>query len=327
MAADSELKTRVREAWHEAWDKGNVDALDGLLADDFVRVTHGSDTPLSAADYKEQILQTRRAFPDLTTSIDDMMEDGDQLAIFWTSTGTHRNELLGIPTTGRSVTTFGSNLCTVVDGRVSRESVTWDTRHLLTALGISDLGISDLGVSTGRHEATPAAAASPVVGEPDPELLKGFNRQFVTGVTVVSTMDGEKARGLAVNAYCSISLDPPLVMVCIQRTSSTWPALFTATHLGVNVLGRGQHPVVSVFSSKDPDKFAQIDWRPGPHGSPLIAGSAAMLEAEIQERFQAKTHTIFVCRVRHAEVEAEEPMVYKAGRFYDGGNLAELPAG
>src|SRR5689334_2805575 len=137
MTGSSELKARVREAWHEAWDKGNVDALDGLLAPDFERVTHGSDTRLSAAAYKQQILQTRRAFPDLTTSIDTMVEDGDRLAIFWTSTGTHREELNGIPSTNRTVTTFGSNLCTVVDGRVTRESVTWDTGHLLTALGIS----------------------------------------------------------------------------------------------------------------------------------------------------------------------------------------------
>ena len=315
MASEWQLKTRIREAWHEAWDKGNVDALDGLLTADFERVTHGSDMPLSAAEYKEQIVATRRAFPDLTTSIDDIVEDGDQLAIFWTSRGTHREELLGIPTTNREVTTCGSNLCTIVDGRLRRETVTWDTRHLLTALGIS----------TVRHESMPDPVVSSPVGEPDPELLKGFNRQFVTGVTVVSTMDGERARGLAVNAYCSISLDPPLVMVCIQRTSSTWPALFRATHLGVNVLGHDQRDVVAVFSSKDPDKFARIGWRPGPHGSPLIAGSAAMLEAEIQERFQAKTHTIFVCRVRHAEVDETEPMVYKAGRFFDGGNLTELP--
>jgi steroid delta-isomerase-like uncharacterized protein len=316
MTTESQLKTRVRDAWHEAWDKGNVDALDGLLADGFARTTRGSDESLSAAAYKEQILQTRRAFPDLTTSIDDIIEDGDQLAIFWTSRGTHRDELLGIPTTNRQVTTSGSNLCTVVDGRLSSERVTWDTRHLLTALG----------VSTVRHDPTPDSVVSSPVGEPDPELLKGFNRQFVTGVTVVSTMDGEQARGLAVNAYCSISLDPPLVMVCIQRTSSTWPALFRATHLGVNVLGRDQRDVVGVFSSKDPDKFARIDWRPGPHGSPLIEGSAALLEAEIQERFQAKTHTIFVCRVRHAEVDETEPMIYKAGRFFDGGALTELPA-
>ena len=169
------------------------------------------------------------------------------------------------------------------------------------------------------------STSSPLVDEPDPELLKGFNRQFVTGVTVVSTRDGDTPRGLAVNAYCSISLDPPLIMVCIQRTSSPWPALFTATHLGVNVLSRTQRSVVAVFASKDPDKFARVEWRPGPFGSPLIPGSAAMLEAEIRERFQAKTHTIFICRVRHAEVGAEAPMIYKAGRFFDGGRLTELP--
>ncbi len=186
--------------------------------------------------------------------------------------------------------------------------------------------LSALGISTVRHAETPESVVSSPAGEPDPELLKGFNRQFVTGVTVVSTMDGDRARGLAVNAYCSISLDPPLVMVCIQRTSSTWPALFRATHLGVNVLGRNQHGIVSVFSSKEPDKFAHVDWRPGPHGCPLVTGSAAMLEGEIQERFQAKTHTIFICRVRHAEVNDEAPMVYKAGKFFDGGELTELPA-
>ena len=318
MTTESQLKTRVRTAWHEAWDKGNVDALDDVLTDDFVRTTQGSDTTLSAAEFKDEILATRRAFPDLTTSIDTIVEDGDQLAIFWTSRGTHRDELHGIPSTNRPVTTSGSNLCTVVDGRLSSERVTWDTRQLLSALDISTLGV------TGRHDASPVVASP--VGEPDPELMKGFNRQFVTGVTVVSTMDGEKARGLAVNAYCSISLDPPLVMVCVQRTSSTWPALFRANHLGVNVLGRDQHDVVSVFASKDPDKFARVDWEPGPHGSPLVTGSAAMLEAEIQERFQAKTHTIFVCRVRHAEVNDQEPMVYKAGKFFDGGNLAPLPS-
>lgn len=168
------------------------------------------------------------------------------------------------------------------------------------------------------------AMSAPLTGEPDLEALKGFNRQFVTGVTVVTTMDEGMPRGLAVNAYCSISFDPPLVMVCIQRTSSTWPALFAATHLGVNVLSNQQHAVVSTFASKHPDKFSQITWETGPHGSPLIPGSAALLEAEIRERFQAKTHTLFLCRVRHAQVSDLAPMVYKAGRFYDGADLTEL---
>ncbi|TKV57761.1 flavin reductase family protein [Nakamurella flava] len=168
------------------------------------------------------------------------------------------------------------------------------------------------------------ALSTPLTDEPDLDALKGFNRQFVTGVTVVTTMDDGRARGLAVNAYCSISFDPPLVMVCVQRTSSTWPALFAATHLGVNVLSNQQQAVVATFASKHPDKFSQVEWQPGPHGSPLIPGSAAMLEAEIRERFQAKTHTLFLCRVRHAQVADLAPMVYKAGRFFDGADLTEL---
>ena len=59
------------------------------------------------------------------------------------------------------------------------------------------------------------------------DALKGFNRQFITGVTVVTTMDADRVpRGLAVNSYASISLEPPLVLVCVQKTSSTYPALF-----------------------------------------------------------------------------------------------------
>ena len=63
---------------------------------------------------------------------------------------------------------------------------------------------------------------------PDAELMKQVNRQFVTGVTVVTAMDETKPRGLAVNAFASISLDPPTVMVCVQRTSSTYNCLFRA---------------------------------------------------------------------------------------------------
>jgi len=166
--------------------------------------------------------------------------------------------------------------------------------------------------------------AGMILDEPDPALVRAFNRQFYTGVTVVTTKDGETARGLAVSSYATVSMDPPLIMVCIQHTSSTYPVLFAATHLGVNVLGNDQRGVVSVFSSKADDKFASVEWREGPHGSPLIDGSAAMIEAEIRERFQAKTHTVFICRVRYAEVSDKPPMLYSGGRFFDAASLDEL---
>jgi flavin reductase (DIM6/NTAB) family NADH-FMN oxidoreductase RutF len=159
---------------------------------------------------------------------------------------------------------------------------------------------------------------------PDIDLMKQVNRQFVTGVTVVTAMDGEKPRGLAVNAFSSISLDPPTVMVAVQRTSSTHDCLFRAKHLAINMLSIDQLDVVNRFAVKSDDKFAGLDWEPGPFGSPLIHRSGAQMEVEIRERLQASTHTLFICRVVHATVSDRRPMVYSAGGFFDAGALTPL---
>jgi len=140
MAQESELKTRVRRIWHEVWDEGDTDALDDLLSATFVRTTQGSPGSLDTAHTKAAIEATRAAFPDLTTTIESIVEEDGTLAIFWSSTGTHRSELFGVPATNRRVETHGSNLCTFENGRMSEERVTWDPRHLLQALGITSLG-------------------------------------------------------------------------------------------------------------------------------------------------------------------------------------------
>lgn len=165
---------------------------------------------------------------------------------------------------------------------------------------------------------------APLASKPDLDVMKQVNRQFVTGVTVVTAMDGQTPRGLAVNAFSSISLDPATVMVCVQRTSSTHDCLFRADHLAINILSTDQLDVVGTFASKADDKFKDVEWESGPYGSPLIARSSARMEVEIRERLQASTHTVFICRVMHAAVDERSPMVYSAGKFFDGGALAPL---
>ncbi|MBT2523063.1 flavin reductase [Arthrobacter sp. ISL-28] len=301
--------------WLAAWNDGDLSALDSLMADDYTRTSKATGAVVDLAGLKAEIDGVRQAFPDLHTTIDDVVEGEDTVALFWTSAGTHSHEYLGVPATGLTVTTRGSNIVSLQDGKILKESVTWDGSELLAGLGILPLR----GIATPQIPETQSEGA-----EPDMEIMKAFNRQFVTGVTVVTTKDGDKARGLAVNAYCSVSLEPPIVLVCVQKSSSTYPALFSSSHLGINILGASQRSTVGVFASKSTDKFAELDWHEGPNGSPLLDGSAASIEAEIQERFQAKTHTVFICRVRHAEVGDTAPMVYKAGGFYDGAGLAEL---
>lgn len=310
------LEETLTTVWQAAWDRGEVTALESVVAPDYVRVSRASGHTTTLAQVQEEILAVRAGFPDLVTTIDSVVTEGNAAAIFWTSTGTHTETFLGVPPTGRRVQTRGCNHMSLVDGRIAREEVTWDGSELLHSLGVRHL--------SDAQPPSDEVVLDDLSGEPDPQVMKTFNRQFITGVTVVTTQENGVPKGLAVNAYASVSLEPPLVMVCIQKTSSTYPALFAATHLGINILGTEQRETIATFASKAPDKFADVDWHPAPSGSPLIDGSPASLEAEIRERFQAKTHTVFICRVRHAEVTEADPIIYKAGRFYDSDNLEQL---
>ncbi|WP_353987735.1 flavin reductase [Ruicaihuangia caeni] len=314
------IKESVTVAWAAAWDRGEVDALDAVLHPDYRRESANRGTITDLATLKRDILEVREAFPDLVTTLDKVIVDGDDLAIFWSTTGTFSRPLGGVPATGRRVRTTGSNHATVRDGVIVRERVTWDQSELLLDLGVPSLRSA---FETDADE----VVVDDLSGALGLDALKGFNRQFITGVTVVTTTDADGTpRGLAANSYASVSLEPPLVLVCVQKTSSTYPALFASSHLGINILSNAQRGTVATFASKEPDKFAHLDWHAAPNGSPLIEGSSASIEAEIKERLQAKTHTVFIAKVTHAELGDAVPMIYKAGRFFDGEHLQELEA-
>jgi steroid delta-isomerase-like uncharacterized protein len=131
--------TAVAEAWSAAWNEGDTTPLEELLDGEYQRHSAGSRHSQSSTELIEAIRASRAAFPDLQTSIDAIIEEGDHMAIFWHSTGTHQHEFLGVPPTRRSVETFGSNHCVFNNGKLVTEHVTWDPRQLLSALGIISL--------------------------------------------------------------------------------------------------------------------------------------------------------------------------------------------
>lgn len=314
-----QLKEAILQAWGTAWDHGDVDAFDHVLHPQYRRESTRSKRETDAEALKQDVLDIRAAFPDLVTTIDHVVFDEDQqsAAIFWRTNGTFTHDFQGVPATASSVETRGSNLLQLQDGLILREQVTWDQSELLKDVGVPSL--------QSAFEDPGDVVVDDFSGEPSREALKGFNRQFITGVTVVTTMDAEgHPRGLAANSYASVSLDPPLVLICVQKTTSTYAPLFTSTHLGINIMSEEQREVVGTFASKAADKFAGLTWHQGPAGSPLIDGSAASIEATIKERFQAKTHTVFIAKVSHAELSDVAPMIYKAGRFFDSSELQEL---
>ncbi|GAA4118739.1 flavin reductase [Enteractinococcus coprophilus] len=308
------IETQIAQAWTAAWNDGNYDPLRDLLAPDFVRESKGSEKSVDADGFIQQIHEMRQALPDSTTTIERVLTHGDEIGLFWTTDGTFTQPLGNVPPTGRQVTTSGATLSTIKDGKIVYEQATWNMTALLADLGLPSLASAFEEIAPDREAGTEAR-----------ELLKEFNKQFVTGVTVITAHDEDgKPRGLAANAYCSVSLDPPLILVCVMKSSSTYPSLFRSDHIGINILSTQQRATLDVFASKSKDKFANVDWRPGPHGTPLLEGSAASIEVEVKERFQALTHTIFIGRVQHAEALDNDPILYKGGKFFDSDGLTAL---
>lgn len=136
-----ERRRHIHEAWTAAWDRGEVDALDGLLSPDYRRRSADDEAGLTRDQFKATITTTRTAFPDLVTHVEEVVVEGDRAAVRWRSVGTHQHSFLGVPPTGRSVQVAGATFAKFgEDGRIVEEQVTWDPRALLTALGIITLG-------------------------------------------------------------------------------------------------------------------------------------------------------------------------------------------
>jgi len=148
------------------------------------------------------------------------------------------------------------------------------------------------------------------------DVLRGAYGRFPSGVTAVCGLVGGQPAGIAASSFTAVSLDPPLVSVCVATTSTTWPVLRRASSLGVSVLAEDQGPVARALASKTPDRFASVDWVAEPSGSVFVEGAALWLECRIVRQVAAGDHVIALLEVdrlsRHAVVP---PMVFHASTF------------
>ncbi|MFI7704087.1 ester cyclase [Nonomuraea sp. NPDC049480] len=140
MAPSSERKQRLLKAWAAAWDHGDVDALDSLLSPRYRRRTRSSIEGQTREELKALILTSRMAFPNLTTVVEEIVEEGDRLAVRWRSSGTHTGFFMGVPPTKKPVTVAGATFALFDGDMIVEEWVTWDARELLSALGVLTVG-------------------------------------------------------------------------------------------------------------------------------------------------------------------------------------------
>ena len=151
----------------------------------------------------------------------------------------------------------------------------------------------------------------------DARTLRDALGCFATGVTVVTAMsdDGEPV-GLTANSFTSVSLDPPLLLVCIAKTSGSLKVIEAASHFAINVLHIGQQPVSNAFARPGADRFASTPWQRGQYDVPLIAGAMANFECGHHALHDGGDHVILVGQVERAKYEPRrDPLLYFKGRY------------
>ena len=141
--------------------------------------------------------------------------------------------------------------------------------------------------------------------------------RFASGVTVVTTQDAQGGPlGITVSAFCSVSLEPPLVLVCIDCDAYPHDAFQASGVFAVNVLTAGQEQLSRIFASREPDKFAGVAYSPGLEGVPVLTDALAVIECRVKHAYEGGDHTIFVGEVERATVREDgQPLVYYRGGY------------
>lgn len=139
---------------------------------------------------------------------------------------------------------------------------------------------------------------------------------FATGVAV-ATVRGEagEPHGLTINSFTSVSLDPPLVLICIDYRAQVLEVFVRAKHYAVNILGEAQQDISNRFAYRTEDRFAGVEWTAGETGAPLIAGALAAIECVTRQIIEGGDHTILLAEAVAIHAGAGDPLLYFNSRY------------
>lgn len=157
-----------------------------------------------------------------------------------------------------------------------------------------------------------------------PGVFREIMASFPSGVVVLTALDrGGRPHGLTVSAFSPVSLEPPLVLACVDRTSNTLPAIRASGHFTINILQAGRQELARLMATKAPDKFDALKWEPAPvaGAGPVLAEEAAAYACcEVERELEAGDHLVFIGRVlAGGTFEGRTPLVYHRRAFLELG--------
>jgi flavin reductase (DIM6/NTAB) family NADH-FMN oxidoreductase RutF/DNA-binding FadR family transcriptional regulator len=162
---------------------------------------------------------------------------------------------------------------------------------------------------------TPATAADDL-RQMTPKEFRDIIGHFASGVTVITALHDGQPYGTTASAVSSLSLEPPMVLICLNKTSSTGQAVSGAQRFAVNILGEDQADEAMRFATKSAsEKFQGIAVVDGEWGEPLLGDALSILECKVVEEVTGGTHTVFLAEVERASARAGTPLAYFKGQF------------
>jgi len=140
---------------------------------------------------------------------------------------------------------------------------------------------------------------------------------FATGVTVITTRDqGGRPYGLTANAVTSLSLEPPLLLICVDRKAETYPHFFDSKIFVLNILREDQEDVSRRFAKTGGEKFTGVSYRIGHLDTPVLEGTLGHVECRIIETLEGGDHVIHIGEVQHAEAGEGRPLLFFRGKYH-----------
>ncbi len=146
---------------------------------------------------------------------------------------------------------------------------------------------------------------------------------FATGVTVASTKLDEETWGMTANAVTSLSLDPPLVILCVQRDSVSRDKFQQAGCFALNILSAEQQDISDRFAFKGPKDFSDLDTTTAETGAPILKDTLGWVDCKVKEILAGGDHDIFIGEIVAGELNSGEPLLYFSGKYRDVAPLDE----
>jgi flavin reductase (DIM6/NTAB) family NADH-FMN oxidoreductase RutF len=158
---------------------------------------------------------------------------------------------------------------------------------------------------------------STVMTAVDPATMRDVMGRFATGVAVVTAEHGGRPHGMTINSLTSVSLTPPLLLVCLNTGARSTEAIMASGRFAVNILSARQEHLARRFAQRGADHFAGLSVARGRHGVPIIPDAYARLECDVDRHFVAGDHAVVIGAVRAVSAREGEPLGFLGGKFSD----------